>query len=198
MNPSPRACALNAKSLSAFDLKHEMRFLSRIFKRAVDLILVHFHRITAAFAFQFGKFKSSKAFRNRSDKIEEYNLCQSTWLLDKRNVNISCCRLETYHSTSSAEQALPAKVNISSEETPNTSDEDDAADTTMIDMDRKDFNPRDQVVFTVACKSISPCIAVVGTLAITTNAVYFSLDENNSANMKLDPKVSDVSWTVAK
>ena len=56
--------------------------------------------------------------------------------------------------------------------------------------EEKELSPRDHVVLTASCKSISPCIAAAGTLTITTTALYFSMDENHPDNMKLDPKVS--------
>lgn len=98
---------------------------------------------------------------------------------------------ETYHAkTNDGHQAVPANVNISSEEEQRSAEEEDTSDMTSSESDAKDLNPRDHVVLTAPCKSISPCIAAVGTLTITTTALYFSLDEEHSDNMKLDPKVS--------
>ena len=97
---------------------------------------------------------------------------------------------ETYHAKASAgPQAIPANVNITGEVEQNP-EEDETADMTTGDNDDKDLNPRDHVVFTASCKSISPCTAAVGTLTITTTALYFSLDEEHPDNLKLDPKVS--------
>jgi hypothetical protein len=97
--------------------------------------------------------------------------------------------LETYHAKASADhQAIPANVNISGEEEQNP-EEEDTAEMTAGDNNEKDLNPRDHVVLTASCKSISPCIAAVGTLTITTTALYFSLDEEHPDNLKLDPKV---------
>ncbi|XP_028409384.1 neurobeachin-like [Dendronephthya gigantea] len=99
--------------------------------------------------------------------------------------------LETYHAkTNDGHQAIPANVNISSEEEQRPAEEEDTSDMTSSESDAKDLSPHDHVVLTASCKSISPCIAAVGTLTITTTAVYFSLDEEHSDNLKLDPKVT--------
>ncbi len=84
-------------------------------------------------------------------------------------------------------------MNISGEEEQNPAEEEDTADMTAGENDDKDLNPRDHVVLTASCKSISPCIGAVGTLTITTTALYFSLDEEHPDNLKLDPKVSVLS-----
>ena len=80
-------------------------------------------------------------------------------------------------------------MNISGDDEQNP-EEEDTSDLTAGESGDKDLNPRDNVVFTAPCKSISPCTAAVGTLTITTTALYFSLDEEHPDNLKLDPKVS--------
>ena len=102
--------------------------------------------------------------------------------------------LETYRAKTNADhQTIPANVNISDDEEQHPSEEEDTADITAGESNEKDLNPRDHVVLTASCKSISPCIAAVGSLAITTTALYFSLDEEHPDNQKLDPKVSVLS-----
>ena len=98
--------------------------------------------------------------------------------------------LETYRVKANANhQAIPANVNISGDEEQHPAEEEDTADMTVGENNEKDLNPRDHVVLTASCRSISPCIAAVGSLAITTTALYFSLDEEHPNNQKLDPKV---------
>lgn len=84
---------------------------------------------------------------------------------------------------------LPANVSISGDLEQSTED-DDTADITGSESNEKDVHPRDEVVLTTSCKSISPCITAFGTLTVTTNALYFSLDKEHPDNAKLDPKVS--------
>lgn len=103
--------------------------------------------------------------------------------------------LETYRVKANANhQAIPANVNISGDEEQHPSEEEDTADMTVGESNEKDLNPRDHVVLTASCRSISPCIAAVGSLAITTTALYFSLDEEHPSNQKLDPKVGVCSF----
>ena len=102
-----------------------------------------------------------------------------------------CHFLETYHSeVSTRHHALPASVNVSGEDEPRPSEEEEAAELAGTENEENKLNPRDHVVLTTSCKSISPCIVACGTLTITTTTLYFSLDEEHPDNLKLDPKVS--------
>ena len=46
------------------------------------------------------------------------------------------------------------------------------------------------VVFTALCHLIAPCVVAPGSLTVTSEAVFFSVDEENPEYQKLDPKVS--------
>ena len=97
---------------------------------------------------------------------------------------------ETYHSeASSRHQALPSKVTVSDDDGQRAVEEEEAAEVGLNETEEKELSPRDYVVLTATCKSISPCIVAAGTLTVTTSAVYFSLDEQHPDNKKLDPKV---------
>lgn len=46
------------------------------------------------------------------------------------------------------------------------------------------------VVFTSSCNMIAPCVVAPGTLTVTSEALFFTVDEENPEYQKLDPKVS--------
>lgn len=46
------------------------------------------------------------------------------------------------------------------------------------------------VVFTSSCHMIAPCVVAPGTLTVTSEALFFTVDEENPEYQKLDPKVS--------
>jgi len=46
------------------------------------------------------------------------------------------------------------------------------------------------VVFTAPCHLIAPCVLAPGTLTVTSEALFFTVDEENMEYQKLDPKVS--------
>ena len=46
------------------------------------------------------------------------------------------------------------------------------------------------VVFTAPCHLIAPCVLAPGTLTVTSEALFFTVDEENAEYQKLDPKVS--------
>ena len=48
------------------------------------------------------------------------------------------------------------------------------------------------VVFTTSCHLIAPCVIAPGSLTVTSKALFFTVDEENSDYQKLDPKVSSV------
>lgn len=45
------------------------------------------------------------------------------------------------------------------------------------------------VVFTSSCHLIAPCVVAPGSLTVTSEAVFFTVDEDNPEYKKLDPKV---------
>jgi len=45
------------------------------------------------------------------------------------------------------------------------------------------------VVFTALCHLIAPCVVAPGSLTVTSEAVFFSVDEENPEYQKLDPKI---------
>ena len=51
------------------------------------------------------------------------------------------------------------------------------------------------VVFTTLCHLIAPCVVAPGSLTVTSEAVFFAVDEENPEYQKLDPKVSLDSFT---
>lgn len=46
------------------------------------------------------------------------------------------------------------------------------------------------VVFTSSCHMIAPCVVAPGTLTVTSEALFFTVDEENPEYQKLDSKVS--------
>lgn len=46
------------------------------------------------------------------------------------------------------------------------------------------------VIFTSLCHLIAPCVVAPGSLTVTSEAVFFTVDEENQEYQKLDPKVS--------
>ena len=46
------------------------------------------------------------------------------------------------------------------------------------------------VVFTAPCHLIAPCVLAPGSLTVTSEALFFTVDEENAEYQKLDPKVS--------
>ena len=46
------------------------------------------------------------------------------------------------------------------------------------------------VVFTALCHLIAPCVVAPGSLTVTSEAVFFSVEEENPEYQELDPKVS--------
>ena len=46
------------------------------------------------------------------------------------------------------------------------------------------------VIFTSSCHLIAPCVVAPGTLTVTSEALFFTVDEENPEYQKLDPKVS--------
>ena len=46
------------------------------------------------------------------------------------------------------------------------------------------------VVFTTSCHLIAPCVFAPGTLTVTSEALFFTVEEDNPEYQKLDPKVS--------
>lgn len=46
------------------------------------------------------------------------------------------------------------------------------------------------VVFTAPCHLIAPCVLAPGSLTVTSEALFFTVDEENTEYQKLDPKVS--------
>lgn len=45
------------------------------------------------------------------------------------------------------------------------------------------------VVFTTSCHLIAPCVVAPGSLTVTSEALFFAVDEENPEYQKLDPKV---------
>ena len=45
------------------------------------------------------------------------------------------------------------------------------------------------VIFTSSCHLIAPCVVAPGSLTVTSEAVFFTVDEENPEYQKLDPKV---------
>ena len=78
---------------------------------------------------------------------------------------------------------------MSGEDDQRAFEEEEGVEAALPENEEKELSPRDHVVFTATCRSISPCIAASGTITITTTALYFSLDEQHPDNLKLDPKV---------
>ena len=48
------------------------------------------------------------------------------------------------------------------------------------------------VVFTAPCHLIAPCVLAPGSLTVTSEALFFTVDEENPEYQKLDPKVSNL------
>ena len=93
------------------------------------------------------------------------------------------------HDVSASPQHLNfAKISSAKAEDSYSLDEEEIAE--MIIEDRNlGRDVSGHVVFTTSCHLIAPCVVAPGSLTVTSEALFFAVDEENPEYQKLDPKV---------
>nr|XP_058950691.1 neurobeachin-like [Pocillopora verrucosa] len=97
--------------------------------------------------------------------------------------------LEGDHGLTAAPQPLNfAKISSAKAEDSYSLNEEEIAE--MVIEDRSmGRDVSGHVVFTSSCHMIAPCVVAPGTLTVTSEALFFTVDEENPEYQKLDPKV---------
>ena len=102
---------------------------------------------------------------------------------------LSLCLSGGDRSLTTAPQLNFAKLSSAKAEDSYSLDEDEIAEIIIEDRSLgRDVSGH--VVFTAPCHLIAPCVLAPGSLTVTSEALFFTVDEENPEYQKLDPKVS--------